>query len=91
MEKHETLYERVLIELVEDSTKEEGLIKGIEKPGELIKVKVVSWGTNVDGTAFLPGESDNEAYVKVGVSLTPFGEKQFIMDRRFILTFERNK
>ena len=84
-----TLYERVLVELVEEPVEKTSLLEGMEKPNEFQKVIIRSWGTNVDGTNFLPRERDNIAYIKIGTPVVPFNDL-FIVDRRHVQAFEEN-
>ena len=85
-----TLYERALVELIE-IPKKESRLSGIEKPNEFQQVNIHSWGTNVDGSDFLPGQEGAIGYIKVGTQVTPFdvdGKELFIVDRRFIQIYE---
>lgn len=90
MTEFEALYERAIVEVIETPSEKKSLLEGISKPGELTKVKVHSWGTDIVGEPFLQGQEGNEAYIKVGTQVIPFGENRVLVDRRYILAFKRN-
>jgi hypothetical protein len=82
----QSLYERVIIEPLAPSDDNDSGIEGITKEDELVEVKVHSWGTMVDGSAF-PYPVGAIAYVKQGAALTVISKEKnlFLIDRRLIL------
>ena len=77
------LYERVIIEILEENEDTTSAIK-IEDPHALIKVKILDWGTDVQGNGF-PIPVNSIGYVKPGANLTKLQDGRYLMDRRLIL------
>ena len=78
-------YERVLFEVVEENINKSPII-GISK-SELVKIRILDWGTNRDGTPFgyepgLIGYMKKEA---MGIKL---GDGKSLMDRGHVLGLE---
>lgn len=84
---NKAFYERVLFEKVEELKKSE--IYGIDK-SDLVKIRIIDWGTNRDGTPFENEtyKKDAIAYMKKDTMGIPVTKQRWLMDRGYVLGLE---
>lgn len=89
---NKAFYERVLFEKLEDPEVNKSPIYGIDK-GDMIRIKILDWGTNRDGTPFgqvgsLTFEPNTIGYIRKDSMGMNVGDGKWLIDRGHILGLE---
>lgn len=84
-----TFYERVLFEKVDEEIINESPLYGVDS-SELIKIRILDWGTDRNGDPFNPAiyKKQDIAYIASSSQGKLVGENKWIIDRGHILLID---